>query len=161
MTISNSEGSHNPRVKPWPLFCADLRRRDKRLLRVQRTGLVLLRSEIGLENDVRWRDLWSADGPVCVACAGRFNACGISIYSTPVVGDLVDMFGCCCLRKSRRCSGVDASAERASKSSALGLPSSPRLQRGKRPRSSLRITLRRAKGNQLRFGPACAGKNRK
>jgi len=64
MTISNSEGSHKPSVKPWPLFCADLRRRDKRVLRVQRTGLVLSRSAIGLENDVRWRDLWSADEPV-------------------------------------------------------------------------------------------------
>jgi hypothetical protein len=36
----------------------------KGVLRVQCAGLVLSRSAIGLENDVRWRDLWSADRPV-------------------------------------------------------------------------------------------------
>ena len=31
---------------------------------------------------------------------------------TPIVGDLVDLLGCCCLRKSRRCSGFDASVKK-------------------------------------------------
>ena len=34
--------------------------------RAQRTGLVLARSAIGLENDVRWRDLWSTDDSTLV-----------------------------------------------------------------------------------------------
>ena len=91
-------------------------------------------------------------------CAGRFNTCGISIYSTPIAGDLVDMLGCCCLRKSRPCSGFDASVERASKSSALGAPvfaEATARQATQEPPSHM-ATARQ--GNQLRFGPACAGK---
>ena len=90
--------------------------------------------------------------------AGRFNTCGISIYSTPIVGDLVDLLRCCCLRKSRRGSGFDASVERASKSSALGVPSSPEAtarQATQEPPSHKATARRRS---QLRFGPACARK---
>src|SRR5437660_9691663 len=62
MTISNSEGSINGALDRGRSFARVFGGETKGVQRVQSTGLVLSRSAIGLENDVRWRDLWSGDG---------------------------------------------------------------------------------------------------
>jgi hypothetical protein len=101
MIISNSAGPINQALDRGRSFARVFGGEIKWVQRVRCTGHVLSRSATLLENNVRWRDLWSADEPIWVTCASRFNACRISTYSTPIVGDLVDMLECCCLRESR------------------------------------------------------------
>jgi len=64
MIISNSAGPINQALGRGGSFARVFGGEIKGVQRVQSTGLVLSRSAIGLENDVRWRDLWSADEPV-------------------------------------------------------------------------------------------------
>ena len=66
MIISNSAGPINQALDRGRSFARVSGGEIKWVQRVRSTGLVLSRSAIGLENDVRWRDLWSAD----VTCAG-------------------------------------------------------------------------------------------
>ncbi len=64
MIISNSAGPINQALDRGRSFARVFGGEIKWVQRVRSTGLVLSRSAIGLENDVRWRDLWSADEPV-------------------------------------------------------------------------------------------------
>ena len=63
MIISNSAGPINQALDRGRSFARVFGGEIKWVQRVRSTGLVLSRSAIGLENDVRWRDLWSADEP--------------------------------------------------------------------------------------------------
>ena len=70
MIISNSAGPINQALDRGRSFARVFGGEIKWVQRVRSTGHVLSRSAIGLENDVRWRDLWSADEPASVTCAG-------------------------------------------------------------------------------------------
>jgi len=46
--------------------------------------------------------------------SGHFQHLWISIYSTLILGALMGILGCCCLREFRRCSGSDATIKKVS-----------------------------------------------